>query len=237
MVSIIGIAATFPLIFVFGLCFALTLRSHLKNPHTSKIFFMLSFLSIMGTYICWAGRILILPQFISENEINSLYPFWAVAYFLAGTSFVMLDFATFSLMQEKQTTLSKILISIIIITYIIAIIILSIGFEVELIVFSDVSDLTIKNIYVYLFFTCILLFYFSIPNAINIKFLLTSEDKNTFVYKRVRIIEFGILLFSIGMIFDGLRFAFLFANFIGRIIAAIGGLLIVKGFLMKKGEN
>jgi hypothetical protein len=189
----------------------------------------------MGTYIVWASRMLILPQY--ENDITLLYPYWAVAYFLAGTCFVMLAFATLSLMREKQTIFSKVLILIIIITYIIAIIVLSIGFEVEIIIFSDVTDLTIKNIYVYMFFTCILLFYLSIPNAINIKFLLTSESKGDFVYKRVRIIELGIMLFSIGMIIDGLRFSFFFANFIGRIIAAVGGLLMVKGFLMKKSDS
>ncbi len=177
MVSIISIAATFPLIIVFGLCFILTLRSHLKNPHPSKIFFMLSFASITGTYLSWGIRILLLPQIISENEIYLIYPYWAVSYFLGGTCFVMLDFATFRLMSEKQSKLSKILISIIIITYFIAIVILLIGFDVELIIFSDVSDLTIKNIYVLMFFTFILLLYLSIPNAIKMHSLILIFKK------------------------------------------------------------
>jgi len=236
MVSIIGIAATFPLIVIFGLCAFLTLRSHLKNPHPSKIFFTLAFLSFMGTYICWASRILILPQYITEDKIYLLYPFWAVSYLLAGTSIVMLDFATFRLMRETLTKLSKIIISIVIISYLIAILLLIVGFEVELIIFSDVSDLTIKNIYVYIYFTCTLLLYLSIPNAFNLNFLRTSVSKSDFAYKRVRIIELGIFLFSIGVIFDGLRFSFFLANFIGRIISAIGGLLMVKGFLMKKSD-
>ncbi len=97
----------------------------------------------------------------------------------------------------------------------------------------DVSDLTIANPFVYFYFTLFLFLYIFIPNAIFIIYLIKSPDKDTFAYKRVRIIELGILLFSISIALDGLRFPSNIGILIIRIILMIGGLITMKGFLMK----
>ncbi len=72
MVSIIGIIGTFPIVFVFGMCFGLTLRSYLKNPDITKIFFMISFISIATIYLSWGLRVLIVPQYEINTNIHNL---------------------------------------------------------------------------------------------------------------------------------------------------------------------
>jgi len=231
MVSIIGIIGIFPLIIVFGICFALTLRSYLNNPDHTKIFFMIWSISVALTYISWGLRVLLVPQYETDKTI--LYPFWAFAYAFGGLALISLDFATLNLTKKQESTILKFIRIIILVGYIGVLIILIIGFEMELIVFMDVSDLTIINPFVYFYFTLLILFYIFFPNAIFINYLRKSPEKNTFTYKRVRTIEVGILLFCIGMALDGARIPSNIGILIARLIELIGGIITMKGYLMK----
>lgn len=235
MVSIISIIGIFPIVILFTICFGLTLRSYLKNPNRAKIFFMGWAIAVVCIYLTWGIRVLIIPQF--ETDTKVLYPFWALAYALGGSSMVALDFATIEMSEIKKSTYKKYIIIIILVTWISTFVILFIGFEVALITFMDVSDLMISNSFVYFYFTILILFYLFFPNAIFIRFLIKSHDKTEFIYKRIRIIELGILLFSIGIALDGMRFPSNLGIFIARLIIMIGGILMVKGLLMKSAEK
>lgn len=231
MVSIISIIGTFSIVIVFGTYFGFTLRSYLKNPARSKLFFMMSFISVSLTYFVWGLRVLIIPQF--ETDINILYPFWALAYAFGGTALVFLAFASLELTQKKFNIIKI----IILVTYVGILILLVIGFEVALTIFMDVSDLTIVNQIVYISFTILILFYVIFPNAIFLNFLRKSPSKTTLAYKKVRTIELGVILWSIGFLLDGARFPSNIGILIARLITMIGGLIMIIGFfLMKKIE-
>ena len=231
MISIIGVIGVFPIVIFFGICFGLTVRSYVQNPNRIKIYYMIWTLSVALIYISWGARVLFIPQF--EKETSILYPFWALSYAFGGLALISLDFATLNLTKNKESKIMKYIKIIIIINYFGILVVLLMGFEMELIVFMDVSDLIIKDIYIYVFFTLSILFYISFPNYIFISYLIKSPEKDSFAYKRVRIIELGILLFTVGLAFDGMRFPSNIGILIIRIIIAIGGLITMKGFLMK----
>jgi len=235
MVSIIGIIGTFSIVIVFLLCFGLTLNSYLKNPNSTKILFMIWSISVSLTYLSWGLRVLLIPQL--ENDINILYPYFACAYGFGGLALIFLDFATLNLTRMKKSTLIKLLRIIILISFIIVIIAFTIGFETGLTTFMDVSDLKILNPFVYYYFTFIILFYVFFPNAIFIKYLIEAPSKTDPSYKRIRIIEVGILLFSISIALDGIRLPSNIGILIIRLILMIGGLIIMKGFLLKQSSE
>ncbi len=235
MVSIIGIIGTFPIVIVFGICFSLVLRSYIKNPNRAKIFFMLWALATALIYFNWGLRVILIPQFEADKTV--LYPFFALSYAFGATALIALAFASLDLTKMKESALFKIIRITMMATYASVLIILLIGgFEQELIVFMNVTDMTIEDPFVYYYFTILILFYIFFPNAINIMYLIKSE-KDTFTYKRVRMIEIGILIWSICILLDGMRFPSNIGILIIRIILMIGGLVTMKGFLMKPAEK
>lgn len=235
MVSIIGIFGTFSIVIVFGICFALTLSSYLKNSNNTKIFFMIWTLSVSLIYLSWGLRVLFIDQF--ETDKNILYPFWACAYGFGALALIFLDFATLNLTRIKKSIIIKSIRIIIFISFIVVLLILIIGFELKLTIFMDVNDLSIENPFIYIYFTVIILFYVFFPNAIFIKYLIETPTKKDSTYKRIRIIELGILLFSIGIALDGIRIPSNEGILIVRIILMIGGLITMKGFLMKQSSD
>ena len=235
MISIIGIIGVIPIIVVFGICFALTLRSYLNNPNRTKILFMVWSLAVVATYFSWGLRVIFIDRL--EATIDIIYPFFAVSYAMGGTALIFLDFATINQSPQKDSKLMKVAILLIIISYIMVIVILINGFAVELVLFMDVIDLKIINPIVYFFFSGLILLFIFFPNAIFINYLLKAPDKTTFAYKRVRIIELGIILFSIGIALDGMRLPLDMGIFVVRIILMVGGLITLRGFLMKPSSE
>ncbi len=232
MVSIIGIIGTFPIAIVFGICFVLILKSYFKNPNRTKIFFMIWTIATAMTYLNWGLRVLFIPQFESNQTV--LYPFWAISYGFGATALIAIAFASLDQTKMKESVISIIIRIVIIATYALVMIILLIGgFEQELVIFMDVTDMNIENQFVFYYFTILILFYIFFPNALYIVYLIKSSEKDTFTYKRVRIIEIGILIWSICILLDGMRFPSNMGILIIRIILMIGGLITMKGFLMK----
>ena len=235
MVSIIGIIGTWPIVVVFGICSGLILRSYLKNPNRTKIFYMIWAMSTALIYVSWGLRVLFIPQFTTDKTV--LYPFWGFCYGLGGLGFIALDFASLDQIKNRESTLIKIIRIIILASFIIVLIILFTGFEQDLIIFMDVSDLTYKDPFVFYYFTSVIMLYIFFPNAIFINYLIKSDEKDSFTYKRVRIIALGILVFSISLALDGMRFPSNIGILIIRIFLMIGGLITMKGFLMKPAEK
>jgi len=188
------------------------------------------------TYVGWFCRVLFVPQFESDKTV--LYPFWVMGYTAGATALISLAFASLDQTKIKESIIIIIIRIIILVTYAGVLIILFVGgFEQELVVFMDVTDLTIEDNFVFYYFTILILFYIFFPNAIYIMYLLKSEEKDSFTYKRVRIIEIGILIWSLCILLDGLRFPSNIGILIIRIILMIGGLITMKGFLMKPKEK
>ncbi len=236
MVSIIGIIGTFPIAIVFGICFVLFLKSYFKNPNRTKIFFLIWTMAVAIIYLNWGLRVLFIPQFESDKTV--LYPFWAISYGFGATALIALAMASLDQTKMKESVISIIIRIVIIATYALVLIILLIGgFEQQLVIFMDVTDLTIENQFVYYYFTILILFYIFFPNALYIVYLIKSSEKDTLTYKRVRIIEMGILIWSICILLDGMRFPSNMGILIIRIILMIGGLITMKGFLMKPASN
>ncbi len=187
-------------------------------------------------YLNWGLRVLFIPQFESDKTV--LYPFWAISYGFGATALIALAMASLDQTKMKESVISIIIRIVIIATYALVLIILLIGgFEQQLVIFMDVTDLTIENQFVYYYFTILILFYIFFPNALYIVYLIKSSEKDTFTYKRVRIIEIGILIWSICILLDGMRFPSNMGILIIRIILMIGGLITMKGFLMKPASN
>ena len=187
-------------------------------------------------YLNWGLRVLFIPQFESDKTV--LYPFWAISYGFGATALIALAMASLDQTKMKESVISIIIRIVIIATYALVLIILLIGgFEQQLVIFMDVTDLTIENQFVYYYFTILILFYIFFPNALYIVYLIKSSEKDTLTYKRVRIIEMGILIWSICILLDGMRFPSNMGILIIRIILMIGGLITMKGFLMKPASN
>ena len=236
MISIVGIIGTFPIVILFGICFGLILSSYIKNPNRTKTYFMLWSLSSALIYLNWGLRVILISQ--DETDKAVIYPFFALSYAFGAFALITLAFASLDLTEMKNSTLSKIIRIIIVVTCASVFLILLIGgYEQKLIVFMDVTDLTIEDPFVYYYFTGLIVFYIFFPNAINIKFLIKSTEKDTFTYKRIRIIEIGILIWSICILLDGMRFRSNIGILIIRISFVIGGLITMKGFLMKPPQT
>ena len=234
MISIIGILGIFPIAIVFGICFGLTLRSYLKNPNISILYFTISFFSIALIYFVWGLRVLFIPQFESDTKV--LYPMWAFIYVIGALALISLDFATLDLTYMKESNFFKFIKAILLVSFVGVLILAFIGFNVEfveLLVFMDVTDLAINNPYVYLYAIIIILFYIFFPNAIFIIYLIKWPSKTDFQYKKLRIIEIGILLWTICFALDGIKFPSNIGILIIRIFLMIGGLITMKGLLMK----
>ena len=110
------------------------------------------------------------------------------------------------------------------------------GFEVDLVLFMGYNDLKIGNIFVYIYFSGLIFFYIALPNAVFLSFLIKNRSEKDFAYKRVRIIEIGIIMFSVGIALDGMRFPSDIGIFIARVILLIGGIFVAWGFFMKQGK-
>ncbi|TXT62842.1 MAG: membrane protein of unknown function [Promethearchaeota archaeon] len=229
--SIFSIIGTLPIVIVFGLYFIITINSYLKTKNLSTIFFSLSFLATTLTYTVWGLRVFLLPQY--DPHISNLLPYWTSAYLFASLSLIFLDFACIELSGIENKRIKQIIYSIILITYSILVAILFIGFEVEITTFMDVSDLSISNIFVYAYFILLLLFYLTLPNIVFINYIRTSILKTSLTYKKVRTIEMGLSLFTIGTILDGARFPSNIGILIARILIMIGGLIMLIGFTFK----
>jgi hypothetical protein len=188
------------------------------------------------TYVGWFFRVLFIPQFESDKSV--LYPYWVMGYTAGATALIALAFASLDLTKMKESVVFIIIRIIILVTYAGVLIILFVGgFEQKITVFMDVSDLTIEDQFVFYYFMILILFYIFFPNAINIMFLIKEEEKDSFAYKRVRMIEIGILIWSMCILLDGLRFPSNVGILIIRIVLMIGGLITMKGFLMKLEEK
>ena len=234
MVSIIGIIGTFPIVIVFGICFVFTLKAYLKKPNISILYFMIYFFSIALIYFVWALRVLFIPQF--ESDVRVVYPFWAFIYGMGGLALISLDFATLDLTYMKESNLVKFIKAIIVVSLAGGWILLIIGFDVELLVFMDVTDLTVKDPFAYIYMTIILLSYIFFPNAIFIIYLIKWPSR-TVIHKKLRIIELGILLFSICFTLDAIKIPSNIGILIIRILLMISGLIIMKGLLIRPQEK
>lgn len=230
MVSLIGIIGTFSIVIVFSIYFLTTLYSYIRTKYLSKIFLMTSFLSTVAAYFVWGLRVLLIPQF--ESNIDVLLPYWTAAYLLAALSFIFLDFAIINLIELKHSIYTKIITTLIVITYVIAAILIIVGFDVRLVIFMDVTDLTINDQVIYLLFIFLMLLYLSIPNIFFINYIRKFPSKSI-LFKRSVYIELGLFLFSIGSILDGARFPSNLGILIMRIIIMIGGLFMIIGFYTK----
>jgi len=232
LISLIGIIGTFSLVIVFFIYFIATFFSYLKAKHPSKLFFMGSFLSTVLTFFVWGLRVILLPQ--NEPNINTLLPYWTIAYIFAALYLVFLDFAIFELIGgEKKSIYIKLMSIIITILYIIVVIILIIGFDVGIVTFMDVTDLQIKNPFVSYFFLLLILFYLSIPNIFFILYL-RRFPRTSKLYRKMIYIELRLFLFSFGAILDGARFPSNIGIFIARIIIMLGGIVMIIGFYYSK---
>ena len=110
------------------------------------------------------------------------------------------------------------------------------GFETKEVILSDVSDLDIADMMVKAYLFVSMGIYLGIPNFIFLRFLWTS-DKTTFAYKKVKILEVGILLTSAGMGLDGVRIADNFGMTLIRWLVMAGGLVIMAGLLYGKKKE
>ena len=196
---------------------------------------MISFFSIALIYFVWGLRVLFIPQFESDTKV--LYPIWAFIYAIGGLALISLDFATLDLTRMKESNFLKFIKAIIVVSLVGGLILLIIGFDVELLIFMDVTDLTVKDPFVYIYMTIILLSYIFFPNAIFIIYLIKWPSKTDFQYKKLRIIEMGILMWTICFALDGIKFPSNIGILIIRIILMIGGLITMKGLLMKPAEK
>ncbi|MFX1337486.1 MAG: hypothetical protein ACFFDK_02625 [Promethearchaeota archaeon] len=230
-VSIYGLVGTFSIVFVFGIYFIITLKSYIQSKNISSLFFSISFFATTITYLVWGLRVILISQY--ERNITVLLPYWRAAYLFASLSLIFLDLASLKLAEISNKSLLILLYLLIIVTYIVMATILFLGFEVEITIFMDVSDLRIVNSLVYIYFLILLLFYLALPNSIFFNYLRKGLSKTTFAYKKVQIIEIGLLLFTIGTILDGARFPSNIGILIARIIIMIGGLFMMRGFTMK----
>ena len=129
---------------------------------------MLSFLSTALTYLVWGLRVLLIPQF--ESNINIILPYWIAAYIFAMSSVVFLDLAIIKLVAYKYDLVSRIFIILIVLIYIILVFIFLIGFDVGLVIFMDVTDLTIKNQIIFIYILYI------VERAAQLRPLLGSLD-------------------------------------------------------------
>ena len=84
-----------------------------------------------------------------------------------------------------------------------------------------------------IYYNFAIILYIIIPNAIFLNYLRNEDDKKSFGYKRVRIIELGVLLFCIGIAGDGMRLGGDVGILIFRLIMLVGGIVTMKGYLMK----
>jgi len=234
MISIFGILGTFPIVIVFGICFAYTLKAYRKKPNISLLYFMIFFFSIASIYFVWALRVLFIPQFESDSRV--LYPFWAFIYAIGGLALIALDFATLDLTEMKESNFFKFIKIIIVVSLAGGWILLIIGFDVKVLVFMDVTDLAVKDPFVYLYMSIVILLYIFFPNAIFIIYLIKWPSR-TVIHKKLRIIELGILLFSICFTLDAIKIPSNIGILIIRILLMISGLIIMKGLLIRPQEK
>ncbi len=217
---------------VYLACFFYSLKSYLKSRETTKIFLMIWCIAVGTTYIPWILRILFLD--VNETNTTLLYPYWAYCYVLGALSLISLDIAVLTLSPYRGSLIFKIFAMIIALTFVSVIIVLILGFNVDIVRFMGFNDLRISDTLVYIYFFILIVFYITLPNAIFINFIIKGRSEKSYAYKRVRIIEIGIIMFSIGIALDGLRFPFDIGIFIARVILLVGGLFVAKGFLMKQ---
>jgi hypothetical protein len=179
--------------------------------------------------------VLFIPQFESDSSV--IYPFWAFIYGIGGLALISLDFATLDLTYMKESNLFKLIKAIIVVSLAVAWILLIIGFDVELLVFMDVTDLAVKDPFIYIYMTIIISLYIFFPNAIFIIYLIRWPEKTEFKYKKLRAIEIGILMFSICFTLDAIKIPSNIGILIIRILLMVSGLIILKGLLMKPKDK
>ncbi|MBN1801080.1 MAG: hypothetical protein JW891_06195 [Candidatus Lokiarchaeota archaeon] len=189
-------------------------------------------MAVAITYIPWILRIALLDVY--ETNTALLYPYWALCYAMGALALISLDMAVLNLSSSHGSLFFKVLFVIIPLSFASVIIVLIMGFQVDLVLFMGVNDLKIGNVIVYIYFIVLIVFYIALPNAIFINFLIKERSQKTFAYKRVRIIEIGVLMFSIGIALDGMRLPSDIGIFIARVILLMGGLFVARGFFMQQ---
>lgn len=231
-IASLGVLTLVLIIVVYSASFLYTLKSQLKSADITKIFIMMWCIAVAATYIPWILRIALLD--IYETQTALLYPYWAFCYAMGALALISLDIAVLTLSKYRDSVVFKVLVVIISLTFISVIVVLLMGFQVNLVFFMGVNDLKIGNTIVYIYFICLIVFYIALPNVIFIEYLIKERINKTFAYKRVRIIEIGIIMFSLGIALDGMRIPSDVGIFIARVILLLGGIFVARGFFMKQ---
>ena len=208
-----------------------------------SIYFALFSWAISLTYISWTARALF---FSAEALPTEWYIFWQFAYGPGVLSFFFLALWSLSLVNP-QLLEDKWWIQLVLLIPWIAvaldITILTTGQSVidnaQIVTFANISDIQ-PDIVLTLFATLAVLLYTGIPILLFLQYLRASENKGTTNYRKILIIEIGLILFALGSLVDASKLPNIesaLANnilFLSRSFMASGIILMFFGLKLPK---
>ncbi|MHA1984519.1 MAG: hypothetical protein ACW967_09210 [Candidatus Hodarchaeales archaeon] len=205
-----------------------------------SIYFALFSWAISLTYISWTARALLYPAL--SNPSDGWFILWQFAYGPGVLSFFFLALWSLSLVNPQLLEDKSWIQLVLIIPWIIVALDLTIlnnAQNVEIVTYANIQDIQ-PDIILTLFATLAVLLYTAIPILGFLRYLLASENKGTTNYRKILIIEIGLILFALGSLVDASKLPNIEAGlannilFLSRSSMAIGIILMFFGLKLPK---
>ena len=225
----------------------ITTKNALENQGRLKLisaYFALFSWSISLTYISWTTRAL----FFSADSLptDGWFILWQLAYGPGVLSFFFLALWSLSLVNPQILENKKWLPIVLLIPWLIVIIDLtvintaqSVVNNNQIVTFANIKDIQ-PDLILTFFATIAVLLYTAIPILGFLRYLLASENKGTTNYRRILLMEIGLILFAIGSLVDASKLPNIpteIANnilFISRSSMASGIIIMFLGLKLPK---
>ena len=204
-----------------------------------SIYFALFSWAMSITYISWTARALF---FSAEDGPDAWYILWQFAYGPGVLAFFFLALWSLSLVNPQLLEDRWWIQYVLLIPWIavaLDITVITTAQNAVTVQFANITDIQPDTVLT-LFATLAVLLYTGIPIAVFLRYLLASENKGTTNYRKILIIEIGLILFALGSLVDASKLpnieAALANNilFLSRTFMASGIILMFLGLKLPK---
>lgn len=205
-----------------------------------SIYFALFSWAMSITYISWTARALFFSA--AEGPTDGWYILWQFAYGPGVLAFFFLALWSLSLVNPQLLEDRWWIQVVLLIPWIavaLDITVLTTAQNATIVEFANIKDIQ-PDLVLTLFATLAVLLYTGIPIVVFLRYLLASENKGTTNYRKILIIEIGLILFALGSLVDASKLPNIesaLANnilFLSRSFMASGIILMFLGLKLPK---
>lgn len=224
--------------------FTILFLSTLNNARNSEgrlrslsLYFALFSLMLASTYIAWTIRV---AYFSADAEPSDWLFLWQIAYGMGVLGFYFLILWALALLRPELLEERKYLYLLLLIPWLLVMVdifVITTAANAETISYAFVKDIK-PDLILQAFSGLAVGIYAGTPILLFLNYLRASENKGTTNYRKIAIIEIGLILFTLGTFVDATKIDIIGDSdillFVFRISIALGAVIMFIGFKLPK---